>query len=211
LQFEAFQHYVTATEDLKAWTWALKQWRPDSSIDKSLFTLIRDVDPTDTDARNFLVSLDVAGLRRLLQLPSDNEMIDAGVPKGTVTLLRSTGLAAKLEGLRNAAERRLRNRRAMIQAFNKAKHTMPVYAQREGGKLVLYFAIGNSADPLKTYRMEINPVQARWYASSAAVIQGVLHDTLATILVCRYGDEYEPPEWVRIVYELPDWEENGSS
>jgi hypothetical protein len=138
-------------------------------------------------------------------------MIDAGVPEEIVTSLRSTGLAAKLEGLRNAAERRLHNRRAMIQAFNKAKHTMPVYAQREDGKLVLHFAIGDSTQPLKTYSMEINPVQARWYAFTAAQIQANLNDTLATILICRYGEEYEPLGWVKFVYELPYWEEKGSS
>jgi len=93
----------------------------------------------------------------------------------------------------------------MVQAFNKAKHAMPVYAQREEDKPVLYFAIGDSDAPLRNYRMELNPARARWFAFHAAQIQVVLHDTLAVVLVYRYGDKYEPVSWAQIVLGMPDW------
>ena len=41
LHLEAFQLWVTSTEDVISWVWSLKRWQPDGPVEKRLFALTR--------------------------------------------------------------------------------------------------------------------------------------------------------------------------
>lgn len=205
LHLEAFQLWVTSTEDVISWVWSLKRWQPDGPVEKRLFALTRYPGAIrDTHVRDFLRSLDVGAFRELLKIPSPDEVAALGDSSMTAAEVESS-LRSKLDGFIETAERRLRERRAMVEAFNKSKHGFPVYQQLEGQTPVLIFPIGDKQQPDRLYRMKVDIGEARWFATQAALAQLVLHDTLATILVYRYGERYEQQPWAQRINQLPGW------
>jgi hypothetical protein len=79
----AFEEFMTSSEDLLGWLFALREWQP-GEAEHSLFVLLdririgRDTYRED-NAVALLTSVDAEGFRRLFHIPKDEEMVSAGI------------------------------------------------------------------------------------------------------------------------------------
>jgi hypothetical protein len=76
LALQAFSEFLTATEDLLGWVAVLRKWDP--ADDFSLFEQLDKVrvgPDLESDVLEYLTKLDPDGLRGLLQVPSDEQML----------------------------------------------------------------------------------------------------------------------------------------
>ena len=77
---------MTATKDLLGWALVLRQWNPEEP-NKQLFTLLGDVQVKSSDESElleFFQTLDIAGLRKLLQIPTNSYLKSKGMPEQEV-------------------------------------------------------------------------------------------------------------------------------
>lgn len=207
----AFEEFMTSTEDLLGWLFALQEWKP-GEAEHSLFILLVDkvkvgIDKYREDnAVSLLKDVDAEGFRRLFHIPTNQELISSGIPEELVGDINRS-MPFKLEGWLKFAKIRVEQGRGKVKMFNKLKHHLIVFPMQESGKGVVWVPasikmdikqnkIGVGSGPL-----EANPNEIRRLVSNAIVAQAILHDTLAMILITRYGEKYLAPNWVFRAYQ----------
>ena len=207
----AFEEFMTSTEDLLGWLFALQEWKP-GEAEHSLFILLVDKVEvgrgkySEDNAVSLLTSVDAEGFRRLFHVPKDKELISSGISVELVdTVNRSVPF--KLDGWLRIAKRRAEQDRGTVRMFNKLKHHLIVFPIQERDKNVVWVPASVNMDikqnqiRLNSGYLEANPSEIRRLASDAIVAQAVLHDTLAMILVTRYVEKYHAPNWVVRAYQ----------
>jgi hypothetical protein len=205
----AFEEFMTSTEDLLGWLFALQEWKP-GEAERSLFILLVDKVKvgkgkySEDNAVSLLKSVDAEGFRRLFHIPTDEELMSAGVSVKLVDDLRRS-VPFKLDGWLRIAKERAEQARGKVRMFNKLKHHLIVFPMEERGKVwvpaSVKMDIKQNQIGLDSGFLEANPNEVRRLASSAIVAQAVLHDTLAIILLTRYGEKYRAPNWVVRAYQ----------
>lgn len=209
LLLRAFEEFMTSTEDMVGWLFALQEWQP-GNVEFSLFLLLdrirvgsksKGIDHTEARAVSFLSGLDEQGFRNLVHVPNDSELLASGMPKDRVEAI-NRGMASKLEGWRRIANRRAEQGRGWVRAFNKLKHHMLAFPTREHGKEEIWlpsrirFDRSRNRVLLERAWLEVSTDEVRRLAGDSIAAQAVLHDTLALILLTRYGEKYNVPQWV---------------
>ena len=192
LCIEGLSHFVTATEDLLGWAQVLRQWKPEEPS-KQLFTLLDrvQVGPTEEDEiLGFLKGLKMSEFRDLLRMPPSSELAANGLPAQEVKDV-DLALPHLLEGWIRLAEIRMRNNRALVTAFNKAKHMMLAFP--EDGYIRL--ARVESGNILGGLRVEISDEYALGRARQAVECQAILHSTLGLMLTTN-GLREPTAQWV---------------
>lgn len=216
LVLEAFEKFMTSTEDLLGWLFVLEEWQP-GSADTSLFLLLdrikvgekrerEGVDHTEARAIALLSGLDEQSFRDLLHIPNNDDLLSSGMTMERVETIQR-GMASKLDGWREIANRRAQQGRGWVRAFNKLKHHMFAFPTQERDKNEIWLPTRIRFEKLRNRVMlerawlEVSGDRVRRLASDAIAAQAVLHDTLALILVTRYGHKYSPSQWVIRAYE----------
>ena len=206
LAIQAFSDFMTATEDLLGWVAVLREWDP--ADDYSLFEgldRVRVVPDLEFDVLEYLTKLTTEGLRGLLQVPSDSELLAMGLLPEDVAKINES-IPAKLDGFLKVAKLRTRDDRGLVKGFNKVKHMLlgvPVDAFE--GHQVLLPKIDGIAPPsddsprrvrIDGARIPTNPDYIRGRVHQTLEIQAVLCDVLQFILYTRYQEPYTHPQWV---------------
>jgi hypothetical protein len=200
----AFEEFMTSTEDLLGWLFALQEWKP-GKAEHSLFILLDKIQVgkgsyREDNAVSLLTSVDTEGFRRLFHIPKDEELISSGIAVELVdTVNRSVPF--KLDGWLKIAKRRAEQDRGTVRMFNKLKHHMLAFPTQERGKDEVWMPssirMDKKQNQIRLGRgwLEANPNEIRRLTSDAIVAQVVLHDTLALILLTRYGEQYYAQNW----------------
>ncbi len=206
----AFEEFMTSTEDLLGWLFALQEWKP-GKAEHSLFILLDRIQVGrgsyhEDNAVSLLTSVDAEGFRRLFHIPKDKELISSGISVELVdTVNRSVPF--KLDGWLRIAKRRAEQDRGTVRMFNKLKHHMLAFPTQERGKDEVWMPssirMDRKQNQIRLGRgwLGANPNNIRGLVSDAIVAQAVLHDTLALILLTRYGEQYHAPNWVVRAYQ----------
>jgi hypothetical protein len=207
----AFESFMVSTEDLLGWLFTLKEWQP-GTPDKSLFILLDSIQVgrdrhTEEKAIAILEGLDSEGFRRLLHIPKDEQLISSGLSKEFVDNIQNS-LSFKLAGWIKLAQARQEQRRGRVGMFNKVKHHLLVFPTKQGNKNELFIPynihIEGTPPSIHLGRGSItaDANTIRQLAGDAVAAQAVLHDTLAIILISRYGERrYQAPAWVIRAYQ----------
>ena len=200
----AFEEFMTSTEDLLGWLFALQEWKP-GNAEHSLFILLDRIQVgrgsyLEDNAVSLLTSVDAEGFRKLFHIPKDEELISSGISVELVdTVNRSVPF--KLDGWLKIAKKRAEQDRGTVRMFNKLKHHMLAFPTQERGKDEVWMPssirMDRKQNQIRLGRgwLEANPNEIRRLASDAIVAQAVLHDTLALILLTRYGEQYYAQNW----------------
>lgn len=216
LVLRAFGEFMTSTEDMVGWLFVLNEWQP-GNAEYSLFLLLdrikvgqrdkkRGSDYTEARAVDLLAGCDEKKFRNLVHIPSDEELLASGIPDEQVENIKR-GMSSKLEGWRRIAERRKEQDRGWVRAFNKIKHLALAFPALERGKgeiwLPTHIRLDRHRNRIGLGRawLEVSVDRARRLAGDAIAAQAVLHDTLALILVTRYSEKYDAPQWVIRAFE----------
>lgn len=210
LVVKAFEEFMTSTEDLIGWLFALQEWQP-GNAEHSLFILLDKITVgrgkySEDNAVSLLSSVDAEGFRKLFHIPKDEELIGSGMSKELVINIKHS-LPFKLEGWRKIATRRAEQDRGWVLMFNKLKHHMLAFPTQERVKNEVWMPCSTRMNKdknevrLRRGWLEASPNELRRLVSDAIAAQAVLHDTLATILITRYGEKYSAPDWVIRAYQ----------
>lgn len=209
LVIRAFEEFMTSTEDLLGWLFTLQEWQP-GKAEGSLFILLNKIQVgrdkyEEKKAISFLSKLDAEGFRELLHIPSDEDLIALGIQKELVESIRR-GMPAKLEGWLKITKMRVEQDRGWVGMFNKVKHHLLAFPTTERGKNEIFIPFNINIDKKPSIHMGFGWVEAsvnqiRWFAENTILAQAVLHDTLAVILITRYGEKYTVPQWVIKAYQ----------
>ena len=206
LVIKAFEEFMTATEDLIGWLFALQEWQP-GNAEYSLFLLLDRIQVgkrghyEEKRAVSLLAGLDGEGFRTLCHIPKDDELINSGFPKELVDNIKRS-MPLKLEGWLKIAKRRAEQSRDWVHMFNKFKHHMLAFPTRERGKDEIWMPTSINFNKKEHYVrlrggwLESSVNELRRQAGDAFAAQAVLHDTLAIILTTRYNEQYTRPQWV---------------
>ena len=206
----AFEEFMTSTEDLLGWLFALREWQP-GKAEHSLFILLDRIHVgkgryREDNAVSLLTRVGAEGFRRLFHIPKDKELISAGISVELVNTLNRS-VPFKLDGWLTIAKRRAEQARGTVRMFNKLKHHMIAFPTQERGKDEVWMPfsvrIDRKQNQIRLGRgwLEANPNNIRRLASDAITAQAALHDTLALILITRYGEQYNAPNWVVRAYQ----------
>jgi hypothetical protein len=216
LVLRAFQEFMTSTEDMVGWLFVLQEWQP-GNAEFSLFLLLdrikvgymndrKGIDYTETRAASLLKELDEDGFRNLIHIPNDADLLNSGMSKELVDGIKLS-IPAKLDGWRRITNKRVEQDRGLVCAFNKVKHHMLAFPTQEHNKdevwlpsRIRFNKVKNRVD-LERAWLNINADQVKRLAADSIAAQAVLHNTLALILVTRYGEKYTDPHWVRRAFE----------
>ena len=214
LVIRAFEEFMTSTEDLIGWLFALQEWQP-GNAEFSLFILLDRIkvgkkdkknDYTEERAVSLLSNIDIEGFRELFHIPKDGELIASGISKELVDNIKRS-MPRKLEGWLNIARRRAEQGRGWVRIFNKFKHHMLAFPTRERHKDEIWMPTSINLNKEHNYVklgrgwLESSTNELRRLAGDAIGAQAVLHDTLAMILKTRYNEEYVLPQWVIRAYQ----------
>lgn len=214
LVVKAFEEFMTSTEDLLGWLFALEEWQP-GNAEFSLFILLDRInvgkkgkknDYTEARAVSLLSSLDTEGFRKLFHIPTDKELISSGISTKFVNNIKRS-IPFKLDGWLKIASRRAEQGRGWVRMFNKFKHHMLAFPTRVRNKNEVW--LPTSIRLNKTLNrvllgqgwLETSANELRTLAGNAIGAQAVLHDTLALILCTRYGEKYIAPQWLIEAYQ----------
>jgi hypothetical protein len=206
----AFEEFMTSTEDLLGWLFALQEWQP-GKAEYSLFILIDKIQVgrdkySEDKAVSLLSNVDAEGFRRLFHIPKHEELISSGIPVKVAENIKRS-MPFKLDGWLKIAKRRAEQERGMVGMFNKLKHHMLAFPTQERKKNEVWMPYSIRMDrkinQVKMGRgwLGANPNNIRSLVSDAIGAQAVLHDTLALILITRYNEKYEAPNWVIRAYK----------
>lgn len=211
LVLRAFEEFMTSTEDMVGWLFALQEWQPGNGEFSLLLLLDRinvgknsekkGKDYTEKRAVSLLLGLDEQGFRNLVHVPNDADLIAFGMPKEKVEAIKR-GIAFKLDGWRRITKKREEQQRVRVRAFNKLKHHMLAFPTREHEKEELWLPSSIRPDKsrnrvlLERTWLKVSAEEVKRFAGDSIAAQAVLHDTLALILVTRYGEKYNPPQWI---------------
>ena len=221
LAINAFMAEMTSSEDMLGWLFVLKEWQP-GTVDGCLLKLLDKVKVgqgpySEEEAAKLLESLSPGELRALLHLPSESELERRGFSRDIRDRINAS-VPANLDGLKRLVERRQRDGRRYVRAYNKLKHLLlaiPTEAGDPPRKVVLI-------PKRRTYDREANAVriQDTWIfcepdsirrkASHAVAAQAVLNSLLGLVLWTRYGVTYSTPEWAARALDLPGWTDDYS-
>jgi hypothetical protein len=205
----AFEEFMTSTEDLLGWLFALQEWKP-GKAENSLFILLDRIHVgkgkyREENAVNLLESVDAEGFRKLLHIPKDEELISSGMSVELVDKVNS-GVPFKLDGWLKIAKKRAEQDRGEVGMFNKLKHHMLALPTQARGKNEVWMPYSVKVEIEKNQIklgggwLGANLNNIRRLTSDAIVSQAMLHDTLALILMTRYGEKYYAPDWVVRAY-----------
>jgi hypothetical protein len=210
LALQAFSEFMTATEDLIGWVSVLRKWNP--AEEYSLFELLDSVwvgPELEFEVIDYLSKLDADGLRSLLHVPCDYELLATGLRPEEVAKIDDS-IHAKLEGFLKVARLRTGNKRGLVKGFNKVKHMLlAIPTDTFEGHQVLLPKIGGITpagdnSPRKTIidgaRIDTDPDYIRGRVRQTFGIQAILCDVLQFILYARYQQPYVHPQWVHDVY-----------
>jgi len=206
---------MQSTEDMLGWLFALQEWQP-GTFEFSLFHLLYRIqvgrhalkkvpDYREERAVALLHGLDEQGFRRLIHIPSDEDLRTSGAPADLCGQI-ATALTPKLEGWRRIASRRADQDRGLVRAFNKLKHQMLALRTRTADKDEVWMPIEVAHDSdakrtrLRGASLVVSSGNVRRWAGDAIAAQAILWDTLGLILWLRYGVEPSPPAWVLKAY-----------
>lgn len=213
LAVEAFGQYVVTLEDSIGWLLVFRNWNP-GTPDGSLFAQLDQVNvnpTTEEKLRELLESLDPDGYRRLVHMPSSEELADSGWPGADVEKV-NIAMEEQLTGHQRLMERRLRKERATVRAYNKSKHMGLGLLGRIDGELQVRLLTSETGynDPVVGVRLggailRCDAGEIRDRAVQTIQMQAVLNDLLRTLLWVRFGEFLEPPEWVSEAYESSEW------
>lgn len=206
----AFEEFMTSTEDLLGWLFALQEWKP-GNAEHSLFILLDRIQVgrgsyLEDDAVSLLTGVDAEGFRRLFHIPKDEEMVSAGISAELVKDINRS-IPFKLDGWLKIARRRAEQDRGTVRMFNKLKHHMLAFPTQERGKDEVWMPYSVRMDKKQNQIrlgrgwLVANPNNTRRLVSDAIIAQVVLHDTLALILLTRYGEQYHQQNWVVRAYQ----------
>lgn len=206
----AFEEFMTSTEDLLGWLFALQEWKP-GKAENSLFILLDKIHVgigkyREDNAVNLLTKVDAEGFRKLFHIPKDEELISSGMSEELVDTVNRS-LPFKLDGWLKIAKRRAEQDRGEVGMFNKLKHHMlalPTQARGEDEVWMPYSVkvdIEQNQIKLGGGWLGANLKNIRRLTSDAIAAQVLLHDTLALILMTRYGEKYYAPDWVVRAYK----------
>jgi len=211
LVIKAFEEFMTSTEDLIGWLFTLKEWEP-GNAEYSLFLLLDRIHVgkrghyEEERAVSLLAGLDGEGFRALCHIPKDDELINSGFPKEQVDNIKRS-MPLKLEGWLKIAEMRAEQSRGWVHMFNKFKHHMLAFPTRVRNKDEIWMPTsikfnreGHRID-LGQGWLESSINELRRLAGDAIAAQAILHDTLAVILITRYGEKYTAPQWLIKAYQ----------
>ena len=215
LAVEAFAEFMTSTEDMLGWLFVLENWQP-GTAEFSLLLLLdeiavgrqsnrKKIDCTEARAVSLLSDLDEQGFRELSHIPSHDDLIASGMSIEESERI-THGMTAKLEGWRRIVNRRAEQDRGWVRAYNKLKHHLLAFPTQEHDKDEIFvpsritFRKGENRILMEKAWLEVSSNQVRRWSGDAIAAQAVLHDTLALILVTRYGVKYSIPEWVVRAY-----------
>ena len=208
LVVRAFEEFMTSSEDLLGWLFALNEWKP-GTAENSLFVLLDRIQVgrkrySEKNAVVLLEELDEERFRRVFHIPEDEELISMGISGGFVDKLRSS-LAFKIDGWLRIARIRAGEERGRVGMFNKLKHHMIAFPTKERGKDEVWVPYnvktGESEIRLGRGWLRADAKNIRRFVGDAIGAQAVLHDTLACILIARYGEQYSRPNWIDKAYE----------
>ena len=197
---------MTSTEDLIGWFFALTEWQP-GEAEYSLFLLLNRIQVgkkgmyEESRAVTVLSDLSPEGFRELCHIPNSEELLRNGTPEEQVNNIQRS-IPYKLQGWLSIAKIRSEQNRGWVKMFNKLKHHMFAFPTRERNKDEVWLPTHVRLDKNKNRIylgqgwLEVSTNMLRRFAGDAIAAQAVLHDTLATILITRYGEEYTPPQWV---------------
>jgi hypothetical protein len=217
---------MTTSEDLLGWLFVLRDWKP-GTHEGCLFALLDKVqigpNPwTEYAASELLDSLDEAGLRKLLHIPTDEELAAHEFETGVREAVRKS-IPAHLNGFKRVVEKRLESERGYVVGFNKLKHfllAMPTNMRGKNEVLVPHWRRPRTTpgapayDPLvdgitlQDVWIEASAEHIRQLASRAITGQAVLNSLLGIILWTRYGEPYENPQWTEHALTLPGWRDD---
>ena len=206
----AFEEFMTSTEDLLGWLFALQEWKP-GKAENSLFILLDRIHVgrgkyREDNAVNLLTKVDEEGFRKLFHIPKDQELISSGMSVELVDTVKCS-IPFKLDGWLKIAKRRAEQDRGEVGMFNKLKHHMLAFPTKARGEDEIWmpysvdFDIEQNQIKLGGGWLGANLNNIRKLTSDAIVAQAVLHETLALILMTRYGEQYYAPDWVVRAYK----------
>lgn len=205
----AFEAEMEATEDTLGWLFALREWQP-GIAQKSLLALVDRVqirvrgDYTEEKAIALLDGLSPIDARRILHLPSDEELAAAGVDAPLREQI-ARALPHMIDGVRRTALKRSEAARTRVDAFNKSKHFLVARPVLKDGKPTVWWPAAKLQDGafhVKNLHMEASPEVIRAHAGRAVVAQAVLNSLLGLILMFRFREPYETPDWVLDAFRL---------
>lgn len=211
LVIRAFEEFMTSTEDLIGWLFALKEWQP-GNAEFSLLILLNKIQVgkrgyyEEKQAVSLLSQLDGEGFRELCHIPKDEGLINFGMSKEQVDKIKRS-MPFKLEGWLKIARRRAEQDRGWVRMFNKFKHHMLAFPTKDRGKDEVWLPTRITLDKnnnrvlMGQGWLEVSANELRKLAGDAITAQVVLHDTLALILLTRYSENYVIPKWVSRVYQ----------
>ena len=211
LVIRAFQEFMTSTEDLIGWLFVLQEWQP-GNAEYSLFYLLNKIKVGQTgryeeeQVVSLLSNLDGEGFRGLCHIPKDDELINSGYSKELADHIKRS-MPHKLEGWLKFARKRAEQGRGWVHMFNKLKHHMLAFPTRARDKdeiwIPTHIKLNKEDNYIKLGQgwLKSGTSDLRWLAGNAIAAQAILHDTLATILMTRYKDEYVVPQWVNRAYQ----------
>ena len=192
-------------------------------MDGALFALLDKVqvgrkigksDWTEGAALQLVKSLDPDSYRRLVHLPTTQELLDAGWPEEQTNNIEQA-MKHQLEGFQTLIERRADRNRAYVRAYNKSKHMLlGILDQGSHGKLEvgLFTSTTGYNDPqgigLAGAILECEPEDILRNATFAIQVQAILNSILTLILWTRYDEAIPSPQWVRDIYASPGWRES---
>jgi hypothetical protein len=205
LVIKAFEEFMTTTEDMVGWLFALKEWQP-GNAKFSLFLLLDRIQVgrggyEEERAVSILSNTNDESFRELLHIPKDEDLIESGVSKKMVDSI-NRGIHFKREGWLKIAKRRRDEERGWVRMFNKLKHHMLAFPTRSRNKEEVWLPADvdydedNNRIKLESGWLEVSANEVRELANDTIAAQAVLHDTLALILSIRYSEEYVPQKWV---------------
>jgi len=205
LVVKGFEEFMTSTEDLIGWLFTLQEWQP-GNAEFSLLILLNKIKVgrdsyKEERAVALLSELDVEGFRELCHIPKDEELIDSGMSREQVNKIRRS-MPFKLEGWLKIAKRRTEQNRGWVRMFNKLKHHMLAFPTQERNKDEVWLPTSIRFNKVKNRVemgsgwLEVSTTMLRRFAGDAIAAQAILNDTLALILITRYGERYEAQQWV---------------
>ena len=155
-----------------------------------------------------LNSLTADSYRKPIHLPSGEELLTAGWSEELVNNVE-TSMWAQLNGFKRAVKLRDSNERAMVKAYNKAKHMLMGIYQEVDGQPIIDLVTSTSGYTEKIILggtiLGCQDSDIRRGASITVLVQATFCRLFVIILRARYGAQLGTPDWVRAAYEMPIW------
>lgn len=209
LALEAFQQYMLTAEDTLTWICAILEWEPHGAPDTSILAKLDTIqigrsrrgDYSESTLLAKFDQLSVAEFRAGLKVPPDDQLHGRTDFPPSIEFPLDGPIGAWLAGLRRIVKGRLDQNRALVRAYNKAKHgLLGIFdTDLEGNPAVILLTAPNgyAAEPIKMNRTFVRALpidierRVNWTVAIAAVLQSIL----AFILGVHFAEWIETPSW----------------